>query len=154
MSSTHKVAVAVVLLWSVGVFLFPGEVVHASHVECGEVITTDTVLDSDLTCPAEGIVIGADNITLDLNGHTLTGPGLTCSPICPGVDGVRVDVHTGVTIKNGYIAGFVFGVRLVDASNNVVGVAHPSTVAPTNARNAVCVCRVRSVPVGTNKYVV
>lgn len=57
MSSTHKVAVAVVLLWSVGVFLFPGEVVHASHVECGEVITTDTVLDSDLTCPAEGIVI-------------------------------------------------------------------------------------------------
>lgn len=55
-----------------------------------------------------------------MNGHTLTGPGLTCSPICPGVDGVRVDVHTGVTIKNGYIAGFVFGVRLVDASNNVV----------------------------------
>jgi hypothetical protein len=41
----------------------------ADHVECGEVVTRDTTLDSDLIdCPANGIVIGADDITLDLNG--------------------------------------------------------------------------------------
>jgi parallel beta-helix repeat protein len=123
MSSTHKVAVAVALLWSGGVFLFESEVAHANHVGCGSVITTDTVLDSDLTCPAEGIVIGADNITLDLNGHTLTGPGLTCTvcgPFDSVPDGVRVERRNGVTIKNGYIAGFVFGIRLVDADSNVV----------------------------------
>ena len=36
----------------------------ASHVGCGDTITTDTTLDSDLVnCPNNGIVIGADNIS-------------------------------------------------------------------------------------------
>ena len=48
----------------------------ANHVQCGDVITQDTTLDSDLRCPNNGIVIGADDITLDLRGHTITGPGL------------------------------------------------------------------------------
>ena len=48
----------------------------ASHVGCGDTITTDTTLDSDLVnCRNNGIVIGADNITLDLNGHTIDGDG-------------------------------------------------------------------------------
>jgi dipeptidyl aminopeptidase/acylaminoacyl peptidase len=49
----------------------------ANHVQCGDVITQDTTLDSDLIdCPGDGLVIGADNITLDLNGHTIDGTGL------------------------------------------------------------------------------
>lgn len=102
---------------------FPGEVVRASHVNCGDVITTDTVLDADLTCAGPGLIIGADNITLDLNGHTLTGPGLDCPPTCSFFsvpDGVRVDRHNGVTITNGYITGFVYGIRLIGASHNVI----------------------------------
>ena len=56
----------------------------ASHVGCGDTITTDTTLDSDLAnCPNNGIVIGADNITLDLNGHTIDGDGALVDP-CPG----------------------------------------------------------------------
>ena len=48
----------------------------ANHVTCGDVITTDTTLDSDLLdCPGHGIVIGAPGITLDLNGHTVDGDG-------------------------------------------------------------------------------
>ena len=36
----------------------------ARQVGCGDTITTDTTLDSDLVdCPNNGIVIGADNIT-------------------------------------------------------------------------------------------
>ena len=47
---------------------------QASHVTCGDVITQDTTLDSDLDdCPAEGIVIGADGVTLRPNGHTIDG---------------------------------------------------------------------------------
>jgi hypothetical protein len=46
----------------------------ANHVQCGDVITQDTTLDSDLIdCPGDGLVIGADNVTLDLNGHTIDG---------------------------------------------------------------------------------
>jgi hypothetical protein len=41
-------------------------------VGCGDTITTDPTPDSDLVnCPNNGIMIGADNITLDLNGHTI-----------------------------------------------------------------------------------
>ena len=43
-------------------------------VSCGATITRDTTLKADLTnCPGDGLVIGADNITLDLNGHTIDG---------------------------------------------------------------------------------
>src|SRR5215217_3471983 len=48
----------------------------ASHVSCGDTITADTTLDGDLVdCPSNGIVIGADDITVDLNGHTIDGDG-------------------------------------------------------------------------------
>src|SRR4030095_10736114 len=48
----------------------------ARQVGCGDTITSDTTLDSDLVnCPNNGIVIGADTITLDLNGHRIDGDG-------------------------------------------------------------------------------
>jgi hypothetical protein len=41
---------------------------------CGDTITVSTKLVKDLVnCPNNGIVIGADNITLDLNGHVIDG---------------------------------------------------------------------------------
>src|SRR6476619_6929393 len=60
---------------TVAAFVVPGSgQALASNVSCGATITTNTKLDSDLTnCPSNGIVIGADNITLDLNGHTVGG---------------------------------------------------------------------------------
>jgi parallel beta-helix repeat protein len=46
----------------------------AEHVHCGDVVTHDTTLDSDLIdCAGDGVVIGANDITLDLNGHTVRG---------------------------------------------------------------------------------
>ena len=56
--------------------LLPAGVARANHVACGDTITADTTLDSDLTnCPGDGLVIGAGSITLDLNGHTIDGDG-------------------------------------------------------------------------------
>jgi parallel beta-helix repeat protein len=47
---------------------------RATHVSCGQTITTDTTLDSDLDCPTlPRLNIGAVGITLDLGGHTLQG---------------------------------------------------------------------------------
>ena len=59
-------------------FVVPGSgQALASNVSCAATITTNTKLDTDLTnCPSNGIVIGADNITLDLNGHTVGGDGV------------------------------------------------------------------------------
>lgn len=43
----------------------------AKQVKCGDTITADTTLDHNLAnCPNNGIVVGADNVTLDLNYHS------------------------------------------------------------------------------------
>jgi hypothetical protein len=45
-------------------------------VFCGKTITKDTKLKQDLVdCPADGLVIGENSITLDLNGHRIDGTG-------------------------------------------------------------------------------
>jgi len=92
----------------------------ASHVSCGDTITADTTLDSDLvTCPNNGIVIGADNITLDLNGHSINGDGKLiedCAEICD--TGVVNDGHRRVTIQGGSVREFAVGIFVGGASSN------------------------------------
>ena len=95
----------------------PGGQALANHVQCGDVITQDTTLDSDLVdCPGDGIVIGADNITLDLKGHTIDG--LVPTPLPPPHWGILDEGHSGVTIQDGTVREFYFGVRLSGASGN------------------------------------
>jgi parallel beta-helix repeat protein len=90
---------------------------QASHVQCGDVITQDATLDSDLlNCPGDGVVIGADNITLDLNGHLIDGTGFPTSGA--GVDNNAG--HDGVTVIDGSIQEFAAGVQLTNASDNVI----------------------------------
>jgi parallel beta-helix repeat protein len=98
----------------------------ASHVGCGDTITQDTTLDSDLTCPGDGLVIGAHGVTLDLGGHTISGAG------AGGSAGVRVQGSQEVTIRRGTIRGFEVGilaepadglaVRRLAITNNVTGI--------------------------------
>jgi hypothetical protein len=83
---------------------------QANHVQCGDVITQSTKLDSDLiNCPANGVVIGADGITLDLNGHTIDGTGFH-----PGSSNGVDDSggFDGPTIEGGTIRDFRYGVFL------------------------------------------
>jgi parallel beta-helix repeat protein len=99
-----------------------GSQASASHLNCGDEITADTTLDSDLIdCPNNGIVIGADDITLDLNGHTIDGDGEPFKP-CPEDEacdiGVVNDGHDGVTIKGGTVTDLEFGVFLFRAKRN------------------------------------
>ena len=91
-------------------------------VGCGDTITADTTLDRDLTgCPGNGIVIGADGVTLDLNGHTVAGDG---KPVgrCPRDEicdaGVVNDGHDGVTVEGGSVRGFASGVVIARARQN------------------------------------
>ena len=80
---------------------------------CGGTITASTTLRGDLAgCPGDGLVIGADNLTLDLGRHTLAGSGAA------GSAGIRLAGHHGVTIRNGTIQAFDTGVALSDADHN------------------------------------
>ena len=89
----------------------------ASHVTCGDTITQNTKLDSDLlNCPGDGVVIGADNITLDLNGHLIDGTGFPTSGA--GVDNTAG--HDGVTVVDGRIEEFAFGVQFAGADGGLI----------------------------------
>jgi hypothetical protein len=80
----------------------------ATHVQCGDVITQDTTLDSDLVdCPGDGVVIGASGIRLDLGRHLIDG---TSGASRAGINNQAG--HDGVTVTNGTIRDFGISVWL------------------------------------------
>ena len=85
--------------------------------QCGQRVTADFVLANDMTCAADAFVVVGDNLTLDLGGHTITGPGMGPQtwPL-PQLDtvGVRTGGHTNVTIRNGTISQFSTGIYFID----------------------------------------
>jgi parallel beta-helix repeat protein len=96
----------------------------ARTLECGDVLVEDAVLDRDLDCSAgDGLVIGADGITIDLGGHALAGSE------APGSAGIRNEGHNAVRIFDGLISGFEIGVV-------VSGVKHCLLTSLTIAGNA------------------
>ena len=80
-------------------------------------VSESFTLANDMNCAGDGMVIVADNLTVDLGGHTLTGPGMGPQtwPL-PQLDsvGVRVGGHTGVTIRNGKTTAFLTGIYFID----------------------------------------
>lgn len=104
----------IVVLAALAFFVVGAGAANGNHMSCGDTITQDTRLDSDLIdCPGNGLVIGADGITLDLRGHTIDGRG----------GGIGVDNsagHDGVTIQRGTIRDFNMGVFGEQAVGNVV----------------------------------
>jgi parallel beta-helix repeat protein len=119
----------VLALTVVGVIVLSGGRALASHVDCGEKITRDTRLDRDLVdCRNNGIVIGADNVTLNLNGHTIDGdgtPAAGCNPRRKFCDGGVVSVgHDGVAVRGGSVREFDVGVLVGNARRpHVLGVS-------------------------------
>lgn len=95
----------------------------AATVTCGQVIMESIVLQNDLLgCPGEGLVVGASNLIIDLNGHTISS-GLAIEPGEEDglVAGIRNSGHSNVIVRNGAIRNFGYGVRLLaGARYNVV----------------------------------
>lgn len=84
----------------------------ATHVSCGDTITTDTTLDADLACVGTpGLIIGADNITLNLNGHTISGTAAAKAHGIRNGDLGTSPSFDKVTIKGGTVIGFEQGIR-------------------------------------------
>lgn len=81
----------------------PAEATSTPVPGCGATLTTDSRLTADLTCPSgDGLVLG-EGVTLDLNGHTLTGSAGATAVIAPPLG--------DVTVRNGTIADWGFGLR-------------------------------------------
>lgn len=76
---------------------------------CGVVATTDVTLVVDLICPDVGITVGNDGITIDLNGHTITGSRM------PGKNGIDDSGFDDITVKNGAVQKFGRGIAGIGA---------------------------------------
>jgi parallel beta-helix repeat protein len=113
-------------------------------VHCGEIIFANTVVGNDLHgCANIGLAIGAPNVTLDLNGHTIEGNGTRLED-CPeeepcnsGITNSEIDGgevvngpgYSDVTIRNGTVRGFA-GVGIYEfgvSDNRVAGVTVTGT---------------------------
>ena len=83
-------------------------------LECGDVVTESVVLTHDLIdCAGDGLVVGANGITINLAGHIIDGDGAGA--------GVRVPPGFGdVTITEGSITEFAEGVTLDSTTGNTV----------------------------------
>ena len=78
-------------------------------LECGDSIAEDTVLDSDLHCDGANSFFAlqvASNVTLDLNGHTISGSD--------DILGLELNTSTNnenITIRNGVMSGFFLSIQ-------------------------------------------
>ena len=113
---------AMVILVLAGVLALSGAEA-ASNVSCGETITTDTTLHHNLVnCTNNGIIIGADNITLDLNYHTIDGDGKPTGGCDPQTDfcdtGIANFGHDEVTVVHGSLRQFGGGVNFGEVDHN------------------------------------
>jgi parallel beta-helix repeat protein len=80
---------------------------------CGAYVTHDVTLQHDIYgCVQGGITIAKSGVTVDLNGHTITGLGEG--------DGIAATGVSGVTIKNGSVVNFEAGLRLTGVSKSLV----------------------------------
>jgi parallel beta-helix repeat protein len=79
----------------------------ATHVQCGSTVTASTTLDSDLVdCPADGITIRGQGVTLDLGGHVVDGTGRGTGIVTRG------QAPNDAVIRNGTVREFSDGVRV------------------------------------------
>jgi len=84
------------------------------HPACGQIVQGKVKLISNLICKSDGLIVGANNTIIDMNGFSLKGPGLNSNKV-----GIMIGGQNNVTISgNGIISGFQSGIYL-SGSNNV-----------------------------------
>lgn len=76
--------------------------VAVPSAECGQTITQNVRLRKDLDCAGAGLIIGANDVVVDLGGHTLSGNGTD--------SGVVASDRINATVRNGTIRAFASGV--------------------------------------------
>jgi len=87
-----------------GLAVAPAPATAAPSVRCGDTITTSVTLTRNLRCSGDGLTIGADGITVNLNQHTISGSGTG--------KGITATERRDLIVRNGTIKEFQVGVHL------------------------------------------
>ena len=84
-----------------------------ADIPCGTTISSSGtyVLESDKTCSGTWLTVSAENVVVDLNGHTV---------IYNSGNGIKISAH-GVTVTNGIIIQGSGGEHVIESSNRGKG---------------------------------
>lgn len=83
---------------------------------CGETITGNLEMMSDMTCQGDGITVLGNDLTIFMNGHTIRGPGSDTN-----TTGILVDEGVTVRIRGpGMVTGFGTGVAYTAATGGAM----------------------------------
>src|SRR5215208_382526 len=83
---------------------------------CGQVVEGLVDLNSNLNCSGDGLIVGGDDTTIRLNGHTIMGPGPDSSKV-----GISIGNQDGVRIEGpGTIEQFQAGILASGAEGTVI----------------------------------
>jgi parallel beta-helix repeat protein len=116
---------------------------------CGATIYSSFKLQHSMYCSVEpALVVGSDDITIDLGTKSINGTFGCCDAV-----GIDVGDHTGVTVQNGTIAGFGYAVGMGSGGPPpfILGATH-GVVNPI--ARATDVLRKANIPVGPSGDVV
>src|SRR5215213_4571084 len=125
---------------------------NSGIASCGQVVTQDVTLTSDLNCDnGDGLIVGASDITINLNGYSITSGDETGSESPTTTD---YDGSSGILLANaenvaisglGEISGFSRGVTFLGSSgghltdvqlaNNDIGAVMASSSGTEISRN-------------------
>jgi parallel beta-helix repeat protein len=129
MKSRVRIMGMLAATFTVAAGLGAAQTAGAVVLACGQTITQSTTLTADVgPCPAGGIIVGADNITLDLAGHRVFGT----APALDGV-GIYLENRRNVTVRNGTVTDFDGGVVIrYGSANTVIGITARDNLGSTN----------------------
>lgn len=80
---------------------------------CGQVVSGNVTLTSNLNCSGDGLIVGDDNTVINMNGYTIAGPGRGSSKV-----GIMIPASAHVEVKGaGQISNFQAGVLATGSSD-------------------------------------
>ena len=87
----------------------------STSLSCGQVVRESVTLSANLECSTDGLIAGADGITINLNGFTIAGPGGESSKV-----GIMLANNDNVQVTGGTLKGFQAGVLNTGGSGNTI----------------------------------
>ena len=86
----------------------PQQSIVEIHPACGQNVQGNVKLTSNLICKSDGLIVGANNTIIDMNGFSIKGPGPDSNKV-----GIMIGGQHNVTVSgNGIITGFQSGIYL------------------------------------------
>ena len=92
----------------------PGASPTKAVCSCGDTVMGNYTLPANLSCTGHGLLIGANSITLDGGGYTITGDGGA------GDNGVYYNGKSYSTTTNFIVTNFGTGIRLDESDHNAL----------------------------------